>query len=55
MLAWMTTQLALQVQHFAQVAKERAAADHGAKPGPHLSPGKVKHAPAARPSALFSV
>jgi enterochelin esterase-like enzyme len=55
MLAWMTTQLALQVQHFAQVDKQRAEAAHHIKPGPHLNPGKVKHIPAARPSALSSV
>ena len=55
MLAWMTTQLAQQVQHFAQVDKERAAAARGARPGVHRIPVKVPHVPVTRPTPLFSV
>ena len=51
-LSWMTTQLALQVQHFTAVAKERAAADHRARPGVHRVPAKVPHVPVSRPTVL---
>jgi hypothetical protein len=54
MLAWMTTQLALEVQHFAQVDRQRAEAAHGVKPGPHRIPVKASHAPTSRPTALSS-
>ena len=55
MLAWMTTQLAAQVQHFAQVDRQRAQAAHRGKPALHRIPVKPAHAPVAHPTALFSV
>ena len=51
MLAWMTTQLAWQVQHFAQIDAQRAAAaKHAAKH--HARPKVVHPAPAARPTKV---
>jgi hypothetical protein len=69
MLSWMTIQLAQQVEHFTQVAKERAAeAAKAARSHPHKVPVKAPkvpvkgpkvpvkatHTPAAHPTALFS-
>jgi len=54
MLAWMTTQLAQQVQHFAQVAAQRAAAAKSAAAHGHRAPAKAGHTPGVPAKVVHS-